>query len=147
MVDKLNIQSEMRAFDCKHRGFYDDLSEDEQRKFAPFLMIRWGSTVSGSRELEEYYVIATNQRLNRKFFSVNTSRHKKLQWLMATTVSPDLGQQRHTWIAPKKNQGGKKRKIIENLYPAANRDELDFLCQTITDADIKPYNKRSGLDQ
>jgi hypothetical protein len=147
MVDKLNISNEMRAFDCKDRGFYDDLSEEEQRKFAPFLMIRWGATVQGSRELEEYYVIATNQRLNRGFFSVNTTRHKKLQWLMATTVSPDLGTQRHAWIAPKKSQGGKKRRLIEAIYPEANRAELDFLCETITDAEIKQYQKRSGQDQ
>lgn len=146
MVDKLNIQSEMRAFDRKDRGFYDDLTEEEQRKFAPFLMIRWGSAVQGSRELEEYYVIATNERLNRRFFSVNTARHKKLQWLMATTVSPDMGAQRHTWIAPKKSQGGKKRKTIESLYPEANRAELDFLCETISDAELKQYQKRSGLD-
>lgn len=146
MVDKLNISNEMRAFDHKDRGFYDDLSEEEQKKFAPFLMIRWGSAVQGSRELEEYYVIATNERLNCRFFSVNTSRHKKLQWLMATAVSPDMGAQRHAWLAPKKSLGGKKRKTIESLYPEANRAELDFLCEVITDTELKQYQKRSGLD-
>jgi hypothetical protein len=102
MVDRLHIQNEMRAFDRKDRGFYDSLTEEEQRKFSPFLMIRWGSAVEGSRELEEYYVIATNERMNRNFFSINTARHKKLQWLMATSVSPNLGAHRHPWIAPYK---------------------------------------------
>jgi len=147
MVDKLNISNEMSAFDRKDRGFYDDLTEEEQRKFAPFLMIRWGSTVQGSRQLEEYYVIATNQRLNKKFFSINTARHKKLQWLMATAVSPDLGTLKHTWIAPKKNQSSKKRKAIEAIYPAANRAELDLLCELITDSELKQYHKRAGQDQ
>jgi len=147
MVDRLDINSEMRAFDLKDRGFYDDLTEEEQRKFAPFLMIRFGSSVQGSRDMQEFYVLSTNQRLNKKFFSVSAARHKKLLWLMATTVSPDLGTHRHPWIAPKKTAGGKKRKMIASLYPEANREELDFLCETITDAELKQYQKRSGLDQ
>lgn len=147
MVDKLSIGSEMRAFDHKDRSFYDDLTEEEQRKFAPYLMIRFGSSVEGSRDLQEFYVLSTNQRLNKNFFSVNASRHKKLLWLMCTTVSPDMGGQRHPWIAPKKSTGGKKRKMIADLYPEANREELDFLCQSITDTELKQYVKQSGLDQ
>lgn len=146
MVDRLDINSEMRAFDLKDRGFYDDLTEEEQRKFAPFLMIRFGSSVQGSQDMQEFYVLSTNQRLNKKFFSVSAARHKKLLWLMATTVSPDLGTHRHPWIAPKKAAGSKKRKMIASLYPEANREELDFLCDAITDAELKQYQKRLGQD-
>jgi len=51
MTDKLSIANEMKMFDHKVRDFYDELSEDERKKFAPFLMIRWGSAVEGSRDL------------------------------------------------------------------------------------------------
>ena len=148
MVDKLNIQSEMRAFDRKDRAFYDSLTEEEQRKFAPFLMIRWGSAVEGSRELEEYYVIATNERLNRHFFSINTARHKKLQWLMATSVSPDLGTHRHPWIAPYKRdkQQGAKRRALGKIYPDVDDRDLDVLVQITTDQEIKEYHKNMGED-
>lgn len=67
MSDRLNIHNEMRAFDRKDRNFYDSLTEEEQRKFSPYLMIRWGSSVEGSRELQEFYVISTNEQLNRRF--------------------------------------------------------------------------------
>jgi hypothetical protein len=102
MSDKLTIANEMKMFDRKVRSFYDDLTAEEKKKFSNYLMIRWGSAVEGSRELQEFYVIATNERLNKHFF--NVSKHPKLQWLMATSVSPDLGSQRHPWIAPKKKQ-------------------------------------------
>jgi len=148
MVDRLHIQNEMRAFDRKDRGFYDSLTEEEQRKFAPFLMIRWGSAVEGSRELEEYYVIATNERLNRHFFSINTARHKKLQWLMATSVSPNLGVHRHPWIAPHKRdkQQSTKRRALAKIYPDINDRDLDVLVQITTDQEIKEYHKNMGED-
>ena len=148
MVDKLNIQSEMRAFDRKDRDFYDSLTEEEQRKFSPYLMIRWGSAVEGSRELEEYYVIATNERLNRHFFSINTARHKKLQWLMATSVSPDLGTLRHPWIAPYKRDKAQsaKRRAIAKLRPDLDDDDLDVLVALVTDKDLKQWTKDHGDD-
>ena len=64
MSDKLNIGYEMRMFDRKVRSFYDDLTPEERKKFSNYLMIRWGSAVEGSRELQEFYLIATNERLN-----------------------------------------------------------------------------------
>ena len=51
MSDKLNIGNEMRQFDRKNRQFYDELTEEERKKFSPYLMIRWGSAVEGSRDL------------------------------------------------------------------------------------------------
>ena len=86
MSDKLNIANEMRQFDRKNRSFYDELTAEEKKKFSNYLMIRWGSSVEGSRELQEFYVISCNERLNKHFF--NVSKHPKLQWLMATSVSP-----------------------------------------------------------
>lgn len=128
-------------FDRKVRSFYDDLSEEEQRKFSPYLMIRWGSAVAGSRELQEFYVIATNERLNKHFFSINTARHKKLQWLLATTVSPDLGAQKHIWIAPKKREPGSsaKRKQLAEIFPHYRDDELDVMMAVVDEKEIDQY--------
>ena len=119
MSDKLSIANEMKMFDHKVRTFYDELTDDERKKFAPFLMIRWGSTVEGSRDLQEFYVISTNERLNKNFFNISSSKHRKLQWLMATTVSPGMGSLRHNWIAPKKKEAGagSMKKQLAELFP------------------------------
>jgi hypothetical protein len=146
MSDKLNIGNEMRQFDLKNRRFYDDLTDEERKKFSPFLMIRWGSAVEGSRELQEFYVIAANERLNKHFFNVNTARHKKLQWLMATSVSPGLGSHRHSWIAPKKKQAGAsaKRKQLAEMFPHYKDDELDVMMAVVSDKDIKEWKRQAG---
>lgn len=143
-MDKLNINNEMKQFDLKNRDFYDSLTDEEKKKFAPYLMIRWGSSVTGSRELQEFYVIATNQRLNRYFFGIN-SKHRKLLWLLATTVSPDIGVHRHKWIAPRKvASNNKHRKAIAEIYPHLRDDELDLMAILNTPEDIKQYRKQCG---
>lgn len=145
-MDKLNINNEMAVFDRKDRDFYDSLTVEEKKKFSNFLMIRYGSSVQGSRELQEFYLIATNERLNKHFFAIN--RHPKLQWLTATTVSPGLGTQRHQWIAPKKKEPGATgiRKQLAELYPYLKDDELDLMSKINTKKDIDAYLKASGQD-
>jgi hypothetical protein len=146
MSDKLNIANEMKVFDHKVRTFYDDLTPEERKKFSTYLMIRWGSAVQGSRELQEFYVIATNERLNKHFF--NVGKHPKLQWLLATTVSPDMGSQRHQWIAPKKKEPGASgiRKQLAELYPHLRDDELNLMAEINTKKDIDEYLKASGQE-
>ena len=96
-MDKLSIQNEMMCFDRKDRDFYSSLTDEERKKFSNFLMIRWGSSIQGSAELQHYYLQSSNHYVNKHFFAIN--RHPKLQWLCATAVSPGLGTQRHQWIA------------------------------------------------
>jgi len=145
-MDKLSIQNEMAQFDRKNREFYNELTDEERKKFSNYLMIRWGSAVQGSRELQEFYVIATNERLNKRFFDIN--RHPRLQWLCATTVSPGLGTQRHPWIAPKKREAGASgiRKQLAELYPHLKDDEVELMSRINTKKDIDAYLKASGQD-
>jgi hypothetical protein len=145
-MEKLSIQNEMTQFDRKNREFYDSLTDEERKKFSNYLMIRWGSAVQGSRELQEFYVIATNERLNKRFFDIN--RHPRLQWLSATTVSPGLGTQRHPWIAPKKREAGATgiRKQLAELYPHMKDDELEVMVKINTKKDIEAYIKQLGQE-
>ncbi len=147
MSDKLNIANEMRMFDRKVRTFYDDLTAEERKKFSNFLMLRWGSAVEGSRDLQEFYVISCNERFNKHFFDLG--KHPKLQWLLATTVSPDLGTPRHPWIAPKKKEAGlsAKRKALMEIYPHYKDDEIDVMAQLVTQKEIDAYNKSAGQEK
>ena len=143
-MDKLNIANEMRCFDRKDRGFYDSLTDEERKKFSNYLMIRWGSSVDGGRELQEFYVIATNERLNKNFFAIN--RHPKLQWLTATAVSPGMGTHRHAWIPVKKKESGSKssRKMLLEVLPAAKNDDIDALLVLNDERDIKQFYHDHG---
>lgn len=146
-MDKLNIKNEMRELDLKNRNFYDELTDEERKKFSNYLMIRWASAVRGSRELQEFYVISTNERLNRHFFSVN--RHPRLQWLMATTISPGLGTFDHPWIAPKKktqsNKGATEvRQNLMDLYPSMKLSDIETWAKLITPDELQQFRGDHG---
>ena len=147
MTDKLSIASEMMAFDNKDRNFYNSLTEDERKKFSTYLMIRWGSCVSGSADLQTYYLQSTNLRLNKNFFAVNKTQHDKLNWLASTTVSPGMGNQRHNWLSLKKKDGGttaKVEKFLATLYPAMKLSDISLMAKLNTNAAIKELAKEMG---
>lgn len=143
-MDKLSITNEMIQFDRKNRRFYDELTDEEKKKFSNYLMIRWGSAVQGNKELQEFYLIATNERLNKHFFAIN--RHPKLQWLCATTVSPGLGTFKHPWIAPKKKEAGVSgfKKQLTELFPHLKSDEIEVLSKITTKKELDEYVKLLG---
>jgi len=146
MSDKLNIGNEMRQLDAKNRDFYDELTPEERRKFSTFLMVRWGSAVDGSQEIQEYYVQSTNHYLNKHFFTMH--RHPKLQWLMATAVSPGMGAMRHNWIAPKKKEAGASaiKKQLRELYPHFKDDEIDLMAALTDRKEIAQLQRAYGND-
>jgi hypothetical protein len=145
-VDKLSINNEMSQFDKKNRDFYNSLTDEEKKKFSNFLMIRYGSSVTGNQDLQEFYLISTNERLNKHFFAIN--RHPKLQWLCATTVSPGMGTFRHNWISPKKKEAGASgiKKQLADLYPNMKDDEIDLMSKINTKKDIDAYLKLAGQE-
>jgi hypothetical protein len=144
MSDKLNISNEMRQLDAKNRDFYDELTVEERRKFSTFLMVRWGSAVDGSREIQEYYVQSVNHYLNKHFFTMH--RHPKLQWLMATAASPGMGSMRHNWIAPKKKEAGASaiKKQLRELYPHFRDDEIDLMAELTDKKELAQLQRAHG---
>lgn len=146
MSDRLNIRYEMARLDGKDRDFYNSLTDEERKKFSPYLMIRWSSTVQGTQELQEYYVQSCNHYLNKHFFTVN--RHPQLQWLMSTAVSPGTGSHMHPWIAPKKKDKGNTdvKKMLMKLYPNMKMDEVELMSRLNTKKELAAQLKDMGND-
>jgi hypothetical protein len=145
-MSKLDIANEMRALDSKDRKFYADLTDEERKKFSNYLMVRWGSSVQGSTELQQYYLLSCNENLNKHFFDL--ARYPELQWLAATTVSPGMGNFRHDWIKQKKRDStdNKTVKFLRNFYPDYSVDELELLAEINTKEDLKQLAKKHGWD-
>ena len=145
-MDKLNINNEMKQFDLKNRNFYDELTDEERKKFSNYLMLRWGSAVQASSQIQAYYVMSLNENLNEHFFDI--SKHPKLQWLCATTVSPGVGTFRHEWIKPKPKESSdsKATKFLRELYPHFKDDEIELLRAINTKDDLKQLARDHGWD-
>ena len=145
-MSKLGIASEMAAFDGKDRSFYDELSDEDRKKFSPYLMLRWGASVEGNEDFQAYYLMAMNKKANRSFF--NLSKHPKLQWLLCTTVSPGMGNLRHYWLAAKKgaSDGNKVTKFLAQHYPHLKDDEIALMAEINDLKDIKALAKSMGME-
>lgn len=146
MSDKLGINNEMAQLDTKNRGFYDELNEEERKRFSPYLMLRYAASVDSNADFQEWYLRATNERVNQNFFDLG--RHPKLQWLLCTSVSPDMGRQRHYWQASKKKDSSvntKAVKFITKQCPWMKQDEIELLVSINTDKELKAWAREMGF--
>ena len=144
-MDKLSINNEMAQLDTKNRAFYDELNEEERKKFSTYLMLRYAASVEGGPDIQEWYLRVTNERINANFFDLG--KHPKLQWLLCTTVSPDMGRQRHYWQASKKKEGSNSKalKFLTKLYPHLRSDELELLAELNDAKELKALAKTMGM--
>jgi hypothetical protein len=135
-LNKLDIGYEMAQLDTKNRAFYDELTDEERKKFSTYLMLRWGSAVGGEPMLQQYYLQAMNERVNKRFFDLG--KHPKLQWLLLTTVSPNMGKHRHEWMAFSARKSKNKRAdVIAKLYPEYKLDDCELMADSIPDGEFK----------
>lgn len=143
----LDIKREMSALDNKRRDFYDSLNDAELKEFSGYMMIRWGASVQGSGDLQAYYLMSTNEKLNKHFFDISAKDHEKLHWLLASTVSPGMGSQYHPWLGlPKRSVDNKSVKFLRELYPHLKDDELKLMSEINDKEELKEYAKGLGWE-
>ncbi len=146
-MDKLNINNEMAQLDRKNRLFYDELTDEERKKFSTYLMLRWSSSVQATSQVQAYYLMSCNENLNKHFFDI--AKHPKLQWLCATAVSPGIGTYKHQWIANKKKNAAyenKTLKALNQIFPLLKKQELEILASINSKDEIKSMLKEHGWD-
>ena len=145
MNDKLPLNTVLAAIDKKDYGFYDCLKPEHQKQIAPFLLNRYASLVKGTQELQAYYLMAGNQRVNCTYFEL--AKHPKLVWQLLCTVSPGMGTQFHQWVGHKKkdkNNSSKRLKKVERFHPNIKSDEIELLANLYTDKELKEIAKLHG---
>jgi hypothetical protein len=146
MSSSLEIKYEMQAFDRKDRAYYDNFTDEDRKKFSTYLMLKYGANVSGSADLQAYYLMATNERVNKHFFDLG-SKHTKLQWLTCTTVSPQMGSQFHYWLnAKKKESNNKAVKFLTKHFPDMKSDEIELMAAINDKRDLADLARNLGYD-
>jgi len=146
MSSSLHINDEMSAFDRKDRAYYDNFTDEDRKKFSTYLMLKYGANVSGSADLQAYYLMATNDRVNKQFFELGT-KHTKLQWLTCTTVSPQMGKQHHYWLKGKKKESNSKAvKFLTKHFPDMKSDEIELMAEINDKRDLADLARTLGYD-
>lgn len=138
------------AINRKDRDYFDSLSDEDKKAVTFYTLNRWLSTVdSANEDLVSYYLRNTNKCVNRHFFDIPMTvdnDHRKLMWLLLTTASPGVGNQRHKWIKLQKDANPLKSQI-KDLFPNMKDDDAAVLSQLVDKKELKKYVDGHGQEK
>lgn len=126
------------AVNRKDRDWWERLNNDQRKKFSSWLYSRYMSIVRHNNpDMHRYYVMATNNVLNRDLSKL-TKDHAKLIYLLMTTLPNEFARADHQYIPPmKKNKADKKTnnkmRVLSQLNPSSKDDDLESLANVMTD--------------
>ena len=153
----------LTAMDKKDYGYYDRLTEEQQKKFVPYMMTHWMSAIKGSGDVQGYYLRSVDYHANKHLFNEYVQKHPKLQWYMLCASSPGLGKQFHQWIphlgskVTSLKEPAKAKEIKEyytKIYPKVDSDDIDEIAKVFVQehkrkcylAETYPNLKQSDIE-
>ncbi len=146
MNNEISLKDVLASVDLDGKEIWDELS-DQQKKSIQFVPLnRFISTVQGSRELKEHYIVVGNERYNKHLFSI-ISKHPKLAWQMACSCSNDQKKIVHHEYIKLNSEKNKRLKFLGELFPNMKWSDLETLSQITTDKEIKQYCENLGWDK
>ena len=137
-MSKLALKDILEAVDQGGRDLWDLFDEEQQKDVKFFLLNRYVSSVrTSNREVQEHFVLATNEYFNKHWNLLY--KHPKLLWQLLCCCGYENKQAYfHEWIGNKKKAGeGKKLKLLQEMYPSRKMDELEMLADMMTTKELK----------
>jgi uncharacterized protein (DUF305 family) len=128
----------LAAMDRKDYNYLDSLTEEQQRKFVPYMMTHWMSAIKASGGLGGYYVMSTEYNANKHLFNEYIQKHPKLQWMMLCASSPGMGKQFHQWIphlstkVTNLKETPKPKEVKDyytKIYPKADSESINMISE------------------
>jgi hypothetical protein len=138
----LDLFKTLDSISKKKRAYYAELTEEEQKEFAPLVFMRW---LSGTKDQGQ--IVFLNEFVNPYVFDL--SKHKELLYKLMT-VCTDGTFKRYTWIKAK----GKSIPsmpvsvdVIKAFYPNhSNRDAINAL-KIFNETDILEMAEQLGFEK
>jgi hypothetical protein len=133
----------MKAIDKKDRQWYNRLTVEQKKAFSAWMMMRYASTVRGSKAPD--YLWMVNECINHKFSDISKN-HPELQWLLFTVCGQGK-LENHEYIKPP-NARKKKNKVFEalsDLFPHLKNDEIELMLALNSLEEIKQYMIDYGM--
>jgi hypothetical protein len=108
------------AIDSKNYDWFSRLTDEQKKKFVPYMVCHWTSSVKKSGPVGAYYLMSVDANANKYLFDEHVKDHPELQWLMLCSASPGIGNQKHAWIPHM------KPKVIELKDKAVKKDVKEY---------------------
>lgn len=142
----LDLGRLLKAVDMKNYGFYQSLTEEELKEFSPYVLMRFVSNAKHhDRDVREWYIIETNEKVNKHHWALSKN-HEGLLWTLFAGVGVGAPVN-HTFIPMIKGSLDKFEKLIEQLHPTLKNDEIKLLAKLMNDDDRRQLFDDMGFDK
>lgn len=108
------------AIDAKNYDWFSRLTDEQKKKFVPYMICHWISSVKKSGPVGAYYLMSVDANANKYLFDEKIQNHPELQWKMLCAASPGIGKQFHSWIPHLNNA------MCQLLSPATKKEVRDY---------------------
>lgn len=129
----------LSAIDRKDYDYYDRLTDEQKKKFNPFMLLKWMSAVKAVPAIQQFHVLSVNEFANKYTFNEAVGKHPKLQWLMLCASGLGNGKQFHQYIKTKDIKDDETLKFLLVTYPESKLSDLQALAKLITEQEIEKY--------
>lgn len=142
----LKLNEILAAVDLNGKDVWDDLTDEQRKSVVFFTLNRYISSVQGSREEQEHFVLLANQRFNKHLFEL-LNKHPTLLWQLACSCGHESKKVFfHKWMKLAKNKN-KREEFVATLFPNMKMADVKTLCAINTDKEIKQYLETLGWDK
>lgn len=140
----------LEAIDRKDYDYYSNLTDEQRKRFVPYMMLQWMSSVKGSRDLSAFYLMSTELAANKYMFNEIVYDHPELQWKMLCAASPGMGKQFHSYIPQLSQRIGKlqervKQKEIADYLKKIYKNDSDSDIHTVSSILTENINHKAAL--
>ena len=141
---KNDIFEVLKHLDNKDYGYYESLSEEQQKEIQPYTLTRWMSAIYGNESSHQSLNKRVNERVNKRFWEL--SKYKDLQWKLLCNIGNKTSYN-HQWIPFTKSSTDKTTELLRRFYSYLNDDEFNLKMKTIEKSEITDIKHYLGEDE
>ena len=146
MAGKLDIKLELAAVDTRNYNFYDSLSEEQQKEFSPFVLMRFIGNVNSDADIQEWFLERTNEFVNKDHWTLSKN-HKPLLWKLCAATGIGVKCYHPYLAAGKKQKAVKIEKLLAELNPSMKMEDIRVWASLMTKADCEQLFDSLGFDK
>ena len=140
----LDLKTTLRNADMRNKNHFDKMSEQDQKLYSPFMLMKYMASVKGEQWMQEHYVEMINECVNKHLWTI--SKYKKLSWMLTAMCGVEE-QQFHPWLGSKKKTGNNdKQKMLSTLYENMKQDDIELLAEINDKKELKELARDFGND-
>jgi hypothetical protein len=143
---KLDISRELNAVNRRDHNFYKNLTEEEQKAFSPYILMRYVSNPQTDPDTYEFVLERVNDLVNINHWTLSKG-HKHLLWELFASCGVGVNL-RYTYLKANTKEKAKKiEKLLEELYPAMKLADIKVLASMMDKKDCDELFDKMGFDK